>query len=48
MIRILSREDGLSNTVVSHILDPFWEGSWNNWSRDSSEEGSNNNRGKIS
>ena len=43
-----SREAGLSNIVVSHILDPVWEGSGNNRSRDSSKEGSNNNGGEIS
>ena len=43
----LNRDDGLSNTVVSHILDPVWEGSKNNRSTDSSEEGSNNNGGEI-
>ena len=36
------------NIVASHTLGPVWEGSGNNKSRDSSEEGSNNNGGEIS
>ena len=47
MIWTSSREDGGSNIIVSHILDPVWEGSGNR-SRDLSEERSNNNRGGIS
>ena len=35
MIWTSSREDSLSNIVVSHILDPVWEGSGNYRSRDS-------------
>ena len=48
VIWISRREDGLSNIVVSHILNPVWEGSGNNLGRDSSDEGSNNNGGEIS
>ena len=38
MIWTSSRANGLSDIVVSHV----WEGSGNNRSRDSREEGSNN------
>ena len=48
MIRTSSREDALSNIVVSHILGPIWEGGGNNSSGDSSEEGSKNNGDEIS
>ena len=48
MIWTSNREDGLSIIVVSHILDPVWEGSGNNRCKDSSEEGSNNKGYEIS